>query len=52
MLNEVTVGTEVGQVAQADRDALAAAITTAEGVYDDRENKTQAQIDNATTAYI
>ena len=49
-LTTTTVGTDVGQVSQADHDALAAAIATAQGVYDDRATKTQTQLDAATTA--
>lgn len=43
------MGVEVGQVSQGDKDTFAIAITTAQGVYDDRVNKTQGQIDAATT---
>ncbi|SES10178.1 hypothetical protein SAMN04487944_11833 [Gracilibacillus ureilyticus] len=47
LLSEVTVGTEVGQVSEVDKEDLAAAVTTAEEIYDDRINKTQAEIDSA-----
>ena len=49
-LNETPVGVGVGQVAQGDKDTLVTAITTAQGVYDDRVNKTQGQVDATTTA--
>lgn len=49
VLNATSVGTGVGQVAQADKDTLATAITTAQGVYDARATKTQAELDSATT---
>lgn len=50
MLNGTTTGTGVGQVAQGEKDALAAAIAAAQEVYDDRANKTQLQLDEATAA--
>lgn len=49
VLDGTTVGIGVGQVAQSDKDILVAAIATAQGVYDDRDNKTQVQLDTATT---
>lgn len=42
----------MGQVTQVDKDTLVTAITIAQSVYDDRVNKTQAQLDAATGALV
>ncbi|MGG3859918.1 hypothetical protein ABET41_18505 [Metabacillus fastidiosus] len=50
MLGGTSVGTGVGQVSQVDKEALQTAVTIAQGVYDTRASKTQAQLDEATVA--
>lgn len=50
LLNGITIGLGIGQVSQEDYDALAGAIAIAQGIYDDKANQTQAQLDTATTA--
>ncbi|WP_066229469.1 hypothetical protein [Metabacillus fastidiosus] len=48
ILGGTVVGTGVGQVSQADKEALQTAIITAQGVYDARADKIQTQLDEAT----
>lgn len=58
ILSATIVGIGVGQVSQDDKDTLAAAITTARGVYNDRTNKSllelvaaTLELDNALTTF-